>query len=326
MKKRKLRVVTIAALLAALFGSGGGIAWGQTVPDCNNDYGADEWAKISTSASASPFYPATPTSGIPWNSSGVFSGPTGAPNTWSSNVAVAGGSRGRITLGGNQKQNVIYNIRNYASAGFVAHVPNTWHCNYTYSDCGNVTWTTAGASYCSGAQYDKILHPSWSGSGPDNGTTTVANNFYNRETQVRILGNTSAGAWVEMDHILMEDIEWWYRQKALEWSACTATGSGCNNQYHGTPPYGYTACDACSSTNATGYTSWIKYDRDIKGGNVDGHVILDAGATVSLTSDIIGIRNTAGGTYPGGGAATGSLLDLPANDPYTPLIPQYFFL
>ena len=78
MKKRRLRLVTIAALLAALFGSGGGIAWGQTVPDCNNDFGAGESATLSSST-------------------------------------IAMGSIGRITLG--TAQNLVLYATNKASAG-----------------------------------------------------------------------------------------------------------------------------------------------------------------------------------------------------------------
>ena len=78
MKKRRLRVVTIAALLAALFGSGGGTAWGQTVPDCNNDFGAGESATLSSST-------------------------------------LAMGSIGRITLG--TAQNLVLYATNKASAG-----------------------------------------------------------------------------------------------------------------------------------------------------------------------------------------------------------------
>ena len=317
MKKRRLRVVTIAALLAALFGSGGGTAWGQTVPDCNNDYGADEWAKISTSVGTSPFYPLTPTTGIPWNSSGVFSGPTGAPNTWSSNVAVAVGTIGRITLGGNQKKNVIYNIRNYATGGIYIETPTPGGspCSDTgYDSYGNSVSTPGPVGRCSGAEYDYIAN---SGNGmrsqPNNGILNVANNFYNRETQVRILGNTSAGAWVEMDHILMEDIEWWYRRHVISWSNKNVIRNW--SYWCSSPPGG---C-SCGSQNFNQIGSFATVSSTtVKGGNVDGHVILDAGATVSLTSDIIGIRNAAHGTsYPGGGAATGSLLDLPANDPYT---------
>ena len=80
MKKRRLRVVTIAAILAALFGSGGGTAWGQTVPDCNNDFGAGESATLSSST-------------------------------------IAMGSIGRITLG--TAQNLVLYATNKASAGYI---------------------------------------------------------------------------------------------------------------------------------------------------------------------------------------------------------------
>ena len=286
MKKRRLRVVTIAALLAALFGSGGGIAWGQTVPDCNNDYGADEWAKISTPTSTSPFYPTTPAPGTPpLNSSGVFTGPTGAPGTWAATVPVAFGSRGRITLGGNQKQNVIYHIRNYPQAGLVRTSANSgvWNCYTDNQGCGNVTYShNPTTPLCSNNSvlYNHILYSSWSPSGLDNGTTSTGvaaqrTSIYNRETQVRILGNPSGGAWVEMDHILMENIEWWYNEEALSWQACTFTGYGCNWRHwtdsHGNPQQ---SCDACSHQLLTGYTSGTNYGTH-KGGNVDGHVMLE---------------------------------------------------
>ena len=47
MKKKRLRLVTTIAILAALFGSGGGTAWGQLSPGAvNNVFGAGESAFI----------------------------------------------------------------------------------------------------------------------------------------------------------------------------------------------------------------------------------------------------------------------------------------
>lgn len=322
MKKRKLRVVTIAALLAALFGSGGGTAWGQNL-NCNNDYGADEWAKISTPTSASPFYPATPTVGIPLNSSAIFPNASSTTPTWATPVPVAAGTIGRITLGGDSKQNVIYNIRNYEHGGLVVHLinvpsPPSNACgtfSTSASSCGTIVHTPGPTSRCSGAEYDYVAHPGVYGSlnMPDNNGLTVPSNFYNRETQVRILGNTSAGAWVEMDHILMENIEWLYRRHIIGWNNCEVYRAWSNT--NSGPPH-YTCTGPGGRHSLQGSNAYVN-SITVIGGNVDGHVILDAGATVSLTSDLIGIRNTASGTYPGGGGATGSLLDLPANDPYT---------
>lgn len=45
-----VQLVTTIALLAALYGGSGGVAWGQVTPsysDCNNDYGAGESTVIT---------------------------------------------------------------------------------------------------------------------------------------------------------------------------------------------------------------------------------------------------------------------------------------
>lgn len=54
MKKKRLRLVTTIAILAALFGSGGGTAWGQRyvlnnngTTNVNNQFGAGESSKLS---------------------------------------------------------------------------------------------------------------------------------------------------------------------------------------------------------------------------------------------------------------------------------------
>ena len=145
MKKRRLRVVTIAALLAALFGSGGGTAWGQTTPsysDCNNDYGAGE--------------------------STIITPPGGGINI---------GSIGRITLGGNTRNQVLY-ARNAAQMGARVCCP----CNGL--DChGNVTVANATFTYCSGGV--TITSPIYT-SGQGSGTLTVPENAYNTETHIQI--------------------------------------------------------------------------------------------------------------------------------------------
>lgn len=112
MKKRKLRVVTIAAILAALFGSGGGIAWGQAVPDCNNDFGAGESATLSSST-------------------------------------IAMGSIGRITLG--TAQNLVLYATNRASVGYIQTINSPCYASAGYSTT-SPTWTLpAGCGVIPGA-------------------------------------------------------------------------------------------------------------------------------------------------------------------------------
>ena len=120
MKKRKLRVVTIAALLAALFGSGGGTAWGQVTPsysDCNNDYGADESTTISP------------------------------PATNANGSAVAMGSMGRITLGGNTRNQVLY----VANADRMGHYFPGSNNNCYLHPSGNETQANDYFTYCNPA-------------------------------------------------------------------------------------------------------------------------------------------------------------------------------
>ena len=188
MKKRRQRVVTIAALLAALFGSGGGIAWGQVTPsysDCNNDYGAGE--------------------------STIITPPGGGINI---------GSIGRITLGGNTRNQVLY-ARNAAQMGARVCCP----CNGL--DChGNVTVANATFTYCSGGV--TITSPTYT-SGQGSGTLTVPENAYNTETHIQIRPGL-----IELDHFNFTPILWYYRKTVLSEWPCTSS-CVCSYDLHGNP-------------------------------------------------------------------------------------------
>ena len=289
MKKRRLRVVTIAALLAALFGSGGGIAWGQTqVPvswsDCNNDYGADESTTISP--------PATNANGTP----------------------VAIGSMGRITLGGNTRNQVLY-VANAASMGQLFTGRST-PCGYLHPS-GNITDANDYFTYCNpaGGTKTSLRHIAGGGSGSISAVSTGAFAAEGgQETHIQI----ASGGLVEMEHFYFNPIKWYYRRSILrEWDcsvSCSWTDGGGNTHVENGPA-------KCSSKTTT---------ESYEGGYVDGHITVLAGATVSLTGHVsnLGIKNTAGNTpYPNqaSGSATASKLTLPTGaNPYTLQVKQLF--
>ena len=124
MKKKRLRLVTTIAILAALFGSGGGTAWGQRyvlnnngTTNVNNQFGAGESSKLSPG-----------TNGVrsvisPW-AVPIFNyttdGSTPAPNTpFGGTYSVSPMSVSPVTdiqLGG--KKNTV--IRSYTGDGFAS--------------------------------------------------------------------------------------------------------------------------------------------------------------------------------------------------------------
>lgn len=279
MKKRRQRVVTIAALLAALFGSGGGIAWGQVTPsysDCNNDYGADESTTISP------------------------------PATNANGSAVAMGSMGRITLGGNTRNQVLY-VRNADHKGYIAcgsHCTNI--CRGNSPIYANETF-----QYCNpaGGLKTSLIHTTNAGSGS---IGTVSTGAFAAEGGLETHIQVAAGGLIEMEHFNFNPIKWYYRQTILTWTPCWTTCTyGVDS--HGNP-LTETITGECSSKSTT---------ESYEGGYVDGHITVLAGATVSLTGRVsgLGIQNTAGNTpYPNqaSGSATASKLDLPINaNPYT---------
>lgn len=288
MKKRRLRVVTIAALLAALFGSGGGIAWGQvqvpvSLSDCNNDYGADESTTISP--------PATNANGTP----------------------VAIGSMGRITLGGNTRNQVLY-VANAASMG--QYFPGS-NNNCYLPPRGNVTNADDYFTYCNPAGGTKTSLRYIAGGGSGSISTVPTGAFATAgglETHIQV----AAGGLIEMEHFNFNPIKWYYRRSILsEWDCsvnCSWYDGGGNLQHD----YGPAKCSSKTTTES------------YEGGYVDGHITVLAGATVSLTGRVsgLGIQNTAGNTpYPNqaNGDATASKLTLPTGaNAYTLQVKQLF--
>ena len=124
MKKKRLRLVTTIAILAALFGSGGGTAWGQRyvlnnngTTNVNNQFGAGESSKLSPGTNGARSVIS------PWNIN-TFSyttdGVTPAPNTpFGGTYNVSPMSVSPVTdiqLGG--KKNTV--IRSYTGDGFAS--------------------------------------------------------------------------------------------------------------------------------------------------------------------------------------------------------------
>ena len=124
MKKKRLRLVTTIAILAALFGSGGGTAWGQRyvlnnngTTNVNNQFGAGESSKLSPGTNGARSVIS------PWNIN-TFSyttdGVTPAPNTpFGGTYSVSPMSVSPVTdiqLGG--KKNTV--IRSYTGDGFAS--------------------------------------------------------------------------------------------------------------------------------------------------------------------------------------------------------------
>ena len=281
MKKRRQRVVTIAALLAALFGSGGGIAWGQVTPsysDCNNDYGAGE--------------------------STIITPPGGGVNF---------GSVGRITLGGNTRNQVLY-ARNQNQAGSVTPATNNpcWK-----HQIGNVTYANSPFTYCN-PQGGTIASADYV-SGEGSGILTVPANAYNTETHIQIRPGL-----LEFEHFNFTPIPWYYRRTILKWWTCYSNSC---SYWNGTSTVTSPAqTGTCSDYEPTG----TPYQESFHGGYVNGHITVDAGAKISLTGKghtPIGIRNIANtGAYSGyTGADTRSKLTLPTlANPYTLQVKQLF--
>ena len=121
MKKKRLRLVTTIAILAALFGSGGGTAWGQrfiTQAAVNNEFGAGESAFITAGNHGSQNVR------MPW-SMPSFSYTRDGSNAPLSPLASFGGSVTSnplatlppdILLGGSSQGNTV--IRTYTGNGF----------------------------------------------------------------------------------------------------------------------------------------------------------------------------------------------------------------
>ena len=193
-KKQLISVVKPLIAAALLFGSSGGVAWGQLAPGVHHCYNAVQaqsysWSGIDNNyGPGEGYYPSSPT-------------------VLTSGSTIGFGTVGRITVGGTS------NIVVLESPAIIKSTPpvNSVHCG---SSPGYWTDSHPGASITAPAAPTV----------PDGTGVTLPTAAYSRETYVQVIGTSAWNAPWSLDHLFFTNNPWY----KLVYTGYT--GSTCWNQ------------------------------------------------------------------------------------------------
>ena len=300
-KKQLISVVKPLIAAALLFGSSGGVAWGQTQMDCKNAFGAGESRSDGSVPSGTPAVPNRGGAGkiTLETDSWLVSDPNNAPN---SSIIIGTTSPNVVGEKWIFSGTLPPSQPGHSGGGWIDAYSSTYHIGvnatscYDHRHCSLHDWRTASGSGTSqsenpvytgcdntffrnhgGSYYQP--NANWAGADFTSDLETVVNIGSGALGGSSTVGTTSTNAF-DCDYFYFKNIP--YQIKKIEITGSTQTVS-----------------DGCASCQYTTYSKNVSYP----GGNVDqGRIVLDAGSHIHLRKDI----------SADGGSGSKAVLDLPS--------------